>query len=153
MAYINIDLSDLGLLPKQKQAVYLRAAGKSWREIASEIDVSDRTIETYASNPRVKTAVNRLLDEIFEQTIAILVSESVTAAHKLGDLVKGEKPQALEFPASKALLDLVFRARSNMDYERRLLQLEEQLANKNESKVDNYDLLLEKARAEVNDEA
>jgi len=153
MAHISINLDDMELLPKQKAAVYLRAAGKSWREIQSELGVTERTIDAYSSNPKIKAAINRTLDEIFEQTIAILVSESVSAAKKLGELVKGEKPKAWEFAASKALLDLVFRARSNADYERRLLQLEERLAAKSEPVVEKYDELLLKAREEVGNEA
>jgi len=149
MPHISVDLSDMGLLPKQQKAAYLRAAGKSWNEIQNELGVCERTIDSYAMNPKVKAAVSRLMDEIFEQTISILVNESVSAAKKLGEFIDGKQPIGAQFGASKAVLDLAFRARSNADYERRLLQLEERLAAKSEPAIDDYDELLLRAQEDI----
>jgi len=120
------------LSENQQRYVLLKASGLSLDEISTKLGLARKTLLNYSTQPKIKRAIQDILDQTFEQTVAILTKESVAAAKKLSALVEGEVPKALEFPASKTLLDLVFRARSNADYERRLLQLEAALTARNE---------------------
>jgi len=136
------------LSENQQRYALLKASGLSLDEISTKLGLARKTLLNYSVQPKVKQAIQDILDQTFEQTVAILTKESVTAAKKLSSLVEGEIPRAMEYQASKALLDLLFRARSNADYERRILQIEAALAAKNEGRGEDYDDLLLRAQGE-----
>lgn len=85
---------------------YLKSAGKSNRECATELDVSERTINNYLADELYVEIQNELQADAKQQghtTIALLIDD---ALGKLVELMHGSASEFVRFKAAEKILDV-----------------------------------------------
>ena len=84
---------------------YLKSAGKTNRECASELDVSERTIVNYLAEPLYQEVQQTLVDRAKERGYATLGMLMDHALETLYQLMKGAGSEFVRFKAAETLLN------------------------------------------------
>lgn len=123
----NVSLID-GLTERQRLAVDLLARGKTIREVARTLNVSERTIFSYRQKPQVQRAIFNTQQQLMGEAAGQNISVSPLAIQTLTAIVSDpEARDADRIAASKALLGHATAFTERRVLERQLADLEKQL--------------------------
>ena len=111
--------------PKQERVALLIAAGRSIKAAATEADCGERTAHTWLEDRRYQTLIaelrHRMLDEAVG-TLAEATNEAVGTLRKLLD----DANSTIRLRAGVGILDAVVRLRQHIEFEARVLRLEQE---------------------------
>lgn len=104
----------MSLSGKQFSAVLVLARGGSLNEAAIASNVSVKTISRWRDIDEFQAEIDKLRNCVYDQAIAQLTDAALAAVKTLEEISKNhELPSGSRVAASKAILDLVVRDRSN----------------------------------------
>jgi hypothetical protein len=115
------------LSPKQHALLAAILAGKSIKDAATSVRISERTAYRWAALPAFKSALSAGQQAIFEEHIAMLKlgvkSSLVALARNMGE----RQPAAVQVRAAQIWLEQAINIYKVQDLEARLVELEDQL--------------------------
>lgn len=113
---------------KIQQLILALAEGESSRAWAMANDVSVRTANRWAADPRVKAQVNKIRKLILDEAIGRLVTASRRAANTLVALTGDEHPPGIRLGAARAILADLISVESHASLAEELVAVKLQLA-------------------------
>ena len=105
------------------------ASGQTLRDAAAAVGVAERTAARRWADPAFRRRVGALRGEMTARAAGRLVEGMVAAADRLRQLVDATD-ERVALAAAKELLAVSVRTREATDFEQRLADLEEQLAQR-----------------------
>jgi hypothetical protein len=121
---VKFDNEPSELNARQMDIVALKASDLSNSEIAVKLGINVRTVEKNIAIPAVKQAIREAREQIWEQTIHLLVKESVGSVKAMAAIRDTGEAECRQLMAATKLLDFAFRTRGSEETERRLEYLE-----------------------------
>lgn len=117
-----------GLLERERLAVDQLARGKTIREVARILGVSERTIWNYRNKPRVQRAIFNLQQELMAESGGHSIDTTAEAVQTLKQIINNPQSRdADRIAASRALLSNATSFAERKILERQLADLEKQL--------------------------
>lgn len=103
-------MSDIN--PKHHRAILLLIAGRSSKEVACELNVTQRTVDLWKSDPDFKNLLNESVSKCFQENIAELILHSQQAIFKLKAIIDDEaEPTRIKLIAIQTLLNHALKAK------------------------------------------
>ncbi len=110
-----------------EQAAVALAGGATVEQAAALAGISHDTLRRWRRNPKFRARVSQLRDDMTRAAVGRLAATCCEASDKLGALVRsGDEKVALS--ASKTVLEMLLKAREQLELSERLEALERQLA-------------------------
>ena len=114
-----------GLTPKQEQAAFDLAAGKSLAEASRNSGAGERTIRTWESEqPEFLARIAALRAEMTGRALGLMADGMADAALTLRHLCNKSKNEGIRLKASEALLAHGMKLRESVELEERIAALE-----------------------------
>jgi hypothetical protein len=121
------------LSAKQERLAVLLAAGQAIKSAAAEIKVGERTAHTWLEVPHFRARVSELRGRMLDSALGRLSDAATRAVDTLVALLD-EESGSLRLRASLGILDSLSRLRENVEFEARLVALENDHALRTENK-------------------
>jgi hypothetical protein len=102
------------------------AAGKTVRETALKVGVSERTIHRRLDDPAFVRRVKDLREQMVGRALGRLSASTGRAAAVLRRLLGSDKPE-IQLKAARAVLELTLRVHDQVELADRLAEIEKQL--------------------------
>jgi hypothetical protein len=110
--------------PKQERVALLIAAGRSIKAAAAEADCGERTAHTWLEDPRYRKLASELRHRMLDEAVGTLAEASTEAVGTLRKLLDDEN-SGVRLRAALGILDAAVRMRAHVEFEARLLRLEQ----------------------------
>ena len=104
-------------------------AGKTKRQIAKELQISESTIYRLDSNAEYQSVLTRLRDELVERALSDLLTGSLEALKVLREILNDKEQRAgARVAAAKALLGNMFQVTEQYEIRKRIENLRAELS-------------------------
>ena len=114
---------------RRQQVVELAAQGLSTREMAERLDLTDRSVRRYMTNPAVVAELRKAQEERLRALARRATALAEGALAVLGAVAKNDgQPAAARVAASRAILETTLRMTEVADLAERVTALEERAA-------------------------
>jgi hypothetical protein len=117
--------------PKQERVALLIATGRSIKAAATEADCGERTAHTWLEDPRYRMLVSELRGRMFDEAVGRLAEATNDAVGTLRKLLDDDN-STVRLRAALGILDTAVRMRQYVEFESRLLRLEQEKSRADE---------------------
>lgn len=119
------------LSAKQERLALLLAGGQAIKSAAAQVKVGERTAHSWLEYPHFRARVLQLRGQVLDTALGRLSHAATRAVDTLVALLD-EKSGSLRLRASLGILDTLSRLREHVEFEERILALENDHAVRNE---------------------